>query len=117
MKLAESFLYALTKRLSQRNMGQSQERTEALADDDAYADYRAKYVEMVLDAARQYKVEWQDRDVLDLGCNDGAVSRGYLAGQLIYCHLHNRSRICERTKNQPSNSRPIVMHTCMKLPA
>jgi len=79
MTLAESLLYALTKRLSQRNMGKSHKMTEALADENSYADYRAKCVDKVLDAARQYKVEWQDRDVLDLGCYDGAVSRGYLA--------------------------------------
>jgi len=78
MKLAESLLYALTKRLSLFNMGQSQEMAEALEDGHTYADYRAKCIDKVLDAARRYSVEWRDQDVLDLGCYDGAVSRGYL---------------------------------------
>ena len=78
MMFAESLLNALAKRFSQRNMGQSREMTEALTDDRAYADYRARCLDKVLDAARQYKVEWRDQDVLDLGCYDGAISRGYL---------------------------------------
>lgn len=78
VKLGESLLYALTRRLYLRNIGQSQEMTQALASADSYADYRLECLNKVLAAARQYNVPWQDKDVLDLGCYDGAISQGYL---------------------------------------
>ncbi len=78
MKLAENLLYALSKRLYLRNMGQSQEMTQALTNADSYADFRLDCLNKVLNAARTYGVAWQDKDVLDLGCYDGAISQGYL---------------------------------------
>lgn len=78
MNPGETVLYALTRRLYLRNMGQSQEMTQALANADSYADYRLECLDKVLTAARTCNVQWQDKDVLDLGCYDGAISQGYL---------------------------------------
>jgi SAM-dependent methyltransferase len=78
VKLGENLLYALSKHLYLRNMGQSQEMTQALTKANSYADYRLDCLNKVLNAARTYNVAWQNKDVLDLGCYDGAISQGYL---------------------------------------
>ncbi len=78
MGIGESILYALTKRLYLRNMGQSEEMTQALSSVDSYAGYRQECLGKILSAANQYGVELKNRDVLDLGCFDGAISQGYL---------------------------------------
>ena len=78
MKLADNLLFAIAKRMYTRNMGQSEEMTDALADSDSYADYRRQCVSRVLTAAESYGVDYRGRDVLDLGCYDGAISGGYL---------------------------------------
>lgn len=78
MKLAEDILFAIAKRMYRRNMGQSEEMTDALADSDSYAEYRKTCVRQVLDAADKYDVPYRDLAVMDLGCYDGAISGGYL---------------------------------------
>lgn len=78
MKLAENLLFAVAKRMYTRNMGQSEEMTQALASDDSYADYRQECVNDVLVAADKYNVSYKGKTVLDLGCYDGAISGGYL---------------------------------------
>jgi SAM-dependent methyltransferase len=78
VSLGENLLYAVTKRLSNRNLGQSQEMTQALTNANSYAEYRLDCLNKVLNAARTYNVAWQNKDVLDLGCYDGAISQGYL---------------------------------------
>lgn len=78
MKILESMLYFLAKQLYARNLGQSEEMAEALSDSEAYAEYRQQCVDKVMSAAEQYGVPVAGRQVLDLGCYDGALSVGYL---------------------------------------
>lgn len=78
MKLADDLLFAIARRMYTRNMGQSEEMSDALADSDSYADYRRQCVRRVLDAAERYQVPYRNQVVLDLGCYDGAISGGYL---------------------------------------
>ena len=78
MSLSEQILYRIAKRLYCRNMGQSDDMTDALANDESYAEYRQGCVDKVLTAAEHHGIEWKDRTVLDLGCYDGAISHGYI---------------------------------------
>ncbi|MEZ6122034.1 MAG: class I SAM-dependent methyltransferase [Planctomycetaceae bacterium] len=75
--LAESTLYHLAKWMYARNPGQSTRMTAALNDTESYDAYRRECVGKVLDAARNFGVDWTGKDVLDLGCFDGALTRGY----------------------------------------
>ena len=78
MKLSENILFAIAKKMYTRNMGQSEEMTEALANDASYATYRQECIHDVLTAADKYGVGCKDKTILDLGCYDGAISGGYL---------------------------------------
>ena len=78
MKISESILFAVASRMYRRNFGQSEEMVQALSDDDNYATYRRECLNKVLDAAKKYGVGFKGKDVLDLGCYDGAISSGYL---------------------------------------
>ena len=74
----EFVLFKLAKSLYARNVGQSEEMTAALQDSVAYEQYRAGCLEKIADAAERYSVKVADRDVLDLGCYDGAVTSSLL---------------------------------------
>lgn len=78
MKISENILFAVAKRMYTRNMGQSEEMAEALADDASYANYRQECIHDVLKAADEHGVPYKGKTVLDLGCYDGAISGGYL---------------------------------------
>lgn len=70
----EGLLYGLAKLLANKNAGQSEEMAAALTDADAYQEYRAACVKTISDAATKYCVQIKGKDVLDLGCYDGAVT-------------------------------------------
>ena len=78
MNPGESLLYAISSRLYRRNLGQSAEMSAALTNQDCYAEYRLECVNKILTAAKEHGVPWEGKDVLDLGCYDGAISQGYL---------------------------------------
>lgn len=79
MKISESLLYWLAKKLSSSEVGHSDEMKSALESDETYAEYRLSLVKQVTDAAERFSVPIKDQVVLDLGCYDGAISMGYLA--------------------------------------
>lgn len=106
MALGETLLYALTKRLYLRNLGQSEEMTQALANAEAYADYRRDCLNKVLSAAKRYGVEVKDQDVLDLGCYDGAITRGYLeAGAATVLGIDIDEEAVRKAQQRYTNSR------------
>ena len=78
MKISENILFAIASRMYRSSLGQSEEMAQALVDDDSYAGYRRECLNKVLDAAHRHDVEFKGKDVLDLGCYDGAISSGYL---------------------------------------
>ena len=78
MKISENILFAIASRMYRSSLGQSDEMFQALSDGDSYAGYRRECLAKVLDAAKLYGVPFLRRDVLDLGCYDGAISSGYL---------------------------------------
>ncbi len=78
MKISENVLFAIASRMFRSSLGQSDEMSQALSDSDSYAGYRRECLNKVLDAARTYDVPYVGKDVLDLGCYDGAISFGYL---------------------------------------
>ncbi len=78
MKISENILFAIASRMYRSSLGQSEEMAQALADDDSYAGYRRECLNKVLEAAHRHGVEFKGKDVLDLGCYDGAISSGYL---------------------------------------
>lgn len=73
-KLREGLLFQLAKTLYKRNLGQSEEMTAALEDREAYESYRAECVDKIREAAHRLSVPVSQRDVLDLGCYDGALT-------------------------------------------
>ena len=77
MTVSENILFALAKLMHRRNAGQSDEMAAALVDDESYAEYRMDCRQVVLDAAQQHEVPCVGRDILDLGCYDGAISHTY----------------------------------------
>lgn len=78
MKISESLLYWLAKKMSSSEVGHSDEMKSALESDETYAEYRLSLVKQVTDAATRFDVPIKDQIVLDLGCYDGAISMGYL---------------------------------------
>lgn len=78
MWLSEKLLFAVTKKMFGSRLGQSEEMSEALSNDEHYADYRRQCLDKVLAAAQANGVSCVGKDVLDLGCYDGAISYGYL---------------------------------------
>lgn len=77
MWISEQILYGLAKLMSSSQAGHSEEMKSALADDDAYAEFRLGQVKIVSDAANRFGIPIKDKVVLDLGCYDGAITAGY----------------------------------------
>jgi 2-polyprenyl-3-methyl-5-hydroxy-6-metoxy-1,4-benzoquinol methylase len=75
--IGEAVLYRLAKALYRSEIAHSAEMKVALSDVRKADDYRAREVARVLEAARRFDVRLRDRDVLDLGCNDGAMTIAY----------------------------------------
>src|SRR5687767_7405566 len=77
MLLAELGLYYLARLLSKSEVAHSNEMKAALRDASANAAYRADEVARVMAAVDRYNVQVEGADVLDLGCNDGALTMQY----------------------------------------
>jgi SAM-dependent methyltransferase len=77
--MGEAVLYRLARLLYRSEIAHSTEMKAALSDVRRADNYRAREVARVLDAARRFGVRLHDRDVLDLGCNDGAMTIAYAA--------------------------------------
>jgi len=78
MELAETVLYKLAKKMSSGELAHSEEQKQALKSDENYASFRQTQIQQVTDKAAQYNVPLKGKVVLDLGCNDGTLTPGYL---------------------------------------
>jgi SAM-dependent methyltransferase len=76
-RLAEHALVRLARLLSRSELAHSAEMKTALQDAAREERYRAGELERVKDAAARYQVPIAGRVVLDVGCNDGALTAGY----------------------------------------
>ena len=74
--IGERTLVVLARMLSRSEVAHSTEMKEALRDRTLQERYRAQELERVKEAAEHYSVQIVDRIVLDLGCNDGALTVG-----------------------------------------
>jgi SAM-dependent methyltransferase len=74
--IAERTLTVLARVFSRSEVAHSTEMKEALRDATLQEQYRAHELERVKAAAERYQVPIADRIVLDLGCNDGALTVG-----------------------------------------
>lgn len=73
---AERILVALARWLSRSELAHSAEMKTALRDATKERAYRAQELQRVKDAADRYQVPIAGRVVLDVGCNDGALTAG-----------------------------------------
>jgi hypothetical protein len=78
MFISEHLLVAAAKRLLTTEIAHSAAMKAAVASDAGHEANRPKEIERIVTAARQYRVPIDGRRVMDLGCSDGAISRGYL---------------------------------------
>jgi 2-polyprenyl-3-methyl-5-hydroxy-6-metoxy-1,4-benzoquinol methylase len=79
MWLSERVLYRLARRFYKSEAAHSNEMKKALEDRSEYNNYRLGQLDLILAAAGKYGIDIQNKVILDLGCNDGAISEGYLA--------------------------------------
>jgi 2-polyprenyl-3-methyl-5-hydroxy-6-metoxy-1,4-benzoquinol methylase len=78
MRITENILYFLAKLFYRTEAAHSAEMKQALSSRAANNTYRRRQLDLVLAAARRYGVDITDKMVLDLGCNDGAITGGYV---------------------------------------
>lgn len=78
MWLSEQVLFFLAKRLYRSEVVHSNEMKKALSDRSEYKKYRYGQIDTILAAAQRYGVDISEKIVLDIGCNDGAITCGYL---------------------------------------
>jgi len=74
---ADHILYRLAKLLSPTELAHSSAMKNARTTLAANDQYRSSQATRVLGAARDFNIDLADRDLLDLGCNDGAVTAEY----------------------------------------
>lgn len=79
MWVSEQILFILAKMLYRTEIAHSTEMKNSLKCIDAYDTYRSKNeFNRIVKAAKSYGVEICGKSLIDLGCNDGAISVGYL---------------------------------------
>lgn len=77
MPFAELALYHLAHLFSNSQVAHSNEMKAAMRDASANVAYRADEVTRVMAAVERYNIRVTGADVLDLGCNDGALTAQY----------------------------------------
>ncbi len=78
MKISEQALFILAKTLYRTEIAHSTEMKDSLKDIDAYDAYRSNEMGRIVTAATNYGVNICGKSLVEIGCNDGAISIGYL---------------------------------------
>lgn len=83
VNILPNLLYHLARRLNHTEIAHTDEMKRATGvgrqpSPKALSTYRAAQARRVLSAAERYGVRLADKDVLDLGCNDGAITAQYV---------------------------------------
>jgi len=79
MSVAEQALYQMARVLYRSEVAHSAEMKQSQASLDANAAYRSQESERVSAALAQFGLTVAGKDLVDLGCNDGAITAGYRA--------------------------------------
>ncbi len=118
MKISESLLFWLAKKLYSSDYGHSDEDKQALKSEQDYASYRLTLVNRVTSAAEQFDVPIKDRIVLDLGCYDGAVSMGYLeyGASYLYGVDIDEEAVERAQKHHKSNRAEFLVGDTKRIP-
>lgn len=99
MKIAEELLYFAAKCLYDTEIAHSKEMKLSLNDMDSYDRYREGQADRVVSALRQYDVPIRGKAIIDLGCNDGALSGRYATeGAATVIGVDIDSRALERAR-------------------
>jgi SAM-dependent methyltransferase len=78
MRLSEDLLFLAARALYRTDIAHSSEMKSALQTIEAYDRYRSGEIRRILEASERCGVKIAGKTVVDLGCNDGAVSVEYL---------------------------------------
>jgi 2-polyprenyl-3-methyl-5-hydroxy-6-metoxy-1,4-benzoquinol methylase len=81
MLISELVLYHLAHLLARSEVAHSSEMKAALTDRAKCDRYRGAEAGRVVDAAARFGITLRDADILDLGCNDGALTSEYVRQQ------------------------------------
>ena len=78
MWISEQLLYVLAKRLYRSEIAHSNEMKESLIERRRYDEYRSSQADLVLSRIQAFGHSIEGKRVLDLGCNNGSITRAYL---------------------------------------
>jgi ubiquinone/menaquinone biosynthesis C-methylase UbiE len=112
MRVAENLQYWLAKRMSSGEVAHSEEMKSALETPEEYAKYRLSLVKEVTNAAERFDVDIIGKDVLDLGCYDGAVTWGYIdygAKSVVGVDI-DAEAVAEAKKTETTDSDQVRFH-------
>lgn len=78
MWITEQMLFHLAKAMYHTEIAHTTEMKSALTNIEVYDTYRAVEINRIVEAVKCYYINISGKTVLDLGCNDGAISFEYL---------------------------------------
>ena len=122
--LAEHTLYRLARLLYRTDVVHDSKMKEAQQSRKAHNTYRSQQVTRVLEAAQRFRLPL-DGDMLDLGCNDGALTVQYDAPRTLTgididadrcagVGAHGSSRIAKWTYEETSSSSAAASRDCVR---
>jgi 2-polyprenyl-3-methyl-5-hydroxy-6-metoxy-1,4-benzoquinol methylase len=77
-RVAEYLLYYAARALYRSEVAHDRGMKLALTSQSCNSAYRSRQLEKVLEPATRYGIDLSDKEMLDLGCSDGAITEGYL---------------------------------------